>query len=164
MLHILYISVLYCPLFSFLFYPYEFYPLFYKLQNQNPKKPILLNFVLWDFVGLFFCSLRTIFGTNIFGAIAGDEYESLLSLGFSSYNWFWEVDLNQQILEDYISPNISQWLLKELEQEVDLESPLQLGVLDPEQILKTARKIKKPQSSLALCNPDQLDLSSPFLF
>ena len=41
-------------------------------------------------------------------------------------------------------------------------SPLQLGVSDPEQILKTARKIKRSQSSPALCNPDQLDISSPF--
>ena len=99
---------------------WSFYPLVYKLHNQNPKKPILLNFVLWDCVGLFFCSLRTISGTNIFGTIAEDEDESLLSLGYSSFNWFWEVDLNQQNLKDYISPNISQWLLKDLEQEVDL--------------------------------------------
>ena len=41
-------------------------------------------------------------------------------------------------------------------------SPLQLGISDLEQILKTARKIKKSQSSPALCNPDQLDISSPF--
>ena len=69
---------------------------------------------------MFFSSLRTISGTNIFGIVAEDEAESLLSLGYSSFNWFWEVELNQQILEDYISPNISQWLLKELEEEVDL--------------------------------------------
>ena len=99
---------------------WSFYPLVYKLYNQNPKKPILLDFVLWDCVGLFFRSLRTIFGTNIFGPIGGDEAESLLSLGYSSFNWFWEVELNQQIFKDYISPNISQWILKELEQEVDL--------------------------------------------
>ena len=41
-------------------------------------------------------------------------------------------------------------------------SPLQLGVSDPEQILKTTRKIKRSQSSPALCNLDQLDISSPF--
>ena len=41
-------------------------------------------------------------------------------------------------------------------------SPLQLGVSDPEQILRIARKIRRSQSSLALCNPDQLDISSPF--
>ena len=81
---------------------WSFYPLVYKLHNQNPKKPILLNFVLWDCVFLFFCSLRTIYGTNIFGTISRDEAGSLLSLGYSSFNWFWEVDLNQQILEDYI--------------------------------------------------------------
>ena len=41
-------------------------------------------------------------------------------------------------------------------------SPLQLGVLDPEQILKTSRKIRRSYSSPSLCNPDQLDFSSPF--
>ena len=41
-------------------------------------------------------------------------------------------------------------------------SPLQLGVSDPEQILKIARKIKRYQSSPALCNPNKLDLLSPF--
>ena len=41
-------------------------------------------------------------------------------------------------------------------------SPLQLGASDLEQILKTTRKIRRSQSSPALCNPDQLDISSPF--
>ena len=41
-------------------------------------------------------------------------------------------------------------------------SPLHLSVSDPGQILKTARKIKRSQSSLAFCNPDQIDLLSPF--
>ena len=36
-----------------------------------------------------------------------------------------------------------------------------MGVLDPEQILKKARKIRRSQSSPVLCNPDQLDISSP---
>ena len=39
---------------------------------------------------------------------------------------------------------------------------LHLGVSDPEQILKTTRKIKRSQLSPALCNPDQIDLLSPF--
>ena len=43
-------------------------------------------------------------------------------------------------------------------------SPLQLGVTEPEHILKTARTIKRPQSSPSLCNPDQQDISSPFSF
>ena len=81
-----------------------FYPLVYKLHNQNPKKPMLLNFILWDCVGLFVCSLRTISSTNIFGTVAEDKAESLLSLGYLSFNSFWEVDLNQQILKDYFSP------------------------------------------------------------
>ena len=41
-------------------------------------------------------------------------------------------------------------------------SPLQLGVSDPEQILKRTRKIERSQSSSALYNRDQLDISSPF--
>ena len=40
-------------------------------------------------------------------------------------------------------------------------SPLQLGVSGPEQILKIARKIRRSQSLPALCDPDQLDGSSP---
>ena len=43
-------------------------------------------------------------------------------------------------------------------------SPLHLGVLDSEKILKTTRKIKKSQSSPDLCNPDQIELLSPFSF
>ena len=39
---------------------------------------------------------------------------------------------------------------------------LHQGVLDLEHIFKITRKIKRSQSSLALCNPDQLDISSPF--
>ena len=35
-----------------------------------------------------------------------------------------------------------------------------MGVSDPEQILKTARKIRRYHSSPTLCNPDQLDISS----
>ena len=40
-------------------------------------------------------------------------------------------------------------------------SPLQFGVSDPEQILKIARRIRRSQSSPALCNPYQLDITSP---
>ena len=40
-------------------------------------------------------------------------------------------------------------------------SPLQLGVTDPEQILKSARKIRRSQSLPSLSDPDQLDGSSP---
>ena len=46
-------------------------------------------------------------------------------------------------------------------------SRLQLGVSDPEQILKIDRRIRMSQSSPTLCNPDQLDISeeetSPWL-
>ena len=40
-------------------------------------------------------------------------------------------------------------------------SPLQLGVSGPEQILKTIRKIRRSQSLPSICDPDQLDSSSP---
>ena len=36
-------------------------------------------------------------------------------------------------------------------------SPLQLGVTDPEQILRTARNIRKSQSLPSLSDPNQLD-------
>ena len=39
-------------------------------------------------------------------------------------------------------------------------SPLLSGVTDPEKILKTARKIRRPQSLLASCDFDQLGASS----
>ena len=39
-------------------------------------------------------------------------------------------------------------------------SPLQLGVADPEQLLKIARKIRRSQSFPALCEHDQLGGSS----
>ena len=39
-------------------------------------------------------------------------------------------------------------------------SPMQLGVTDPEHILKTTRKIRISQSLSSLCDPDQLGGSS----
>ena len=38
-------------------------------------------------------------------------------------------------------------------------SPLQLGVTDPEQILKTTRKLTRSQSLPASCDPNQLGVS-----
>ena len=38
---------------------------------------------------------------------------------------------------------------------------MQLGVSDPEQILKTARKIRRSQSLFSLCDLDQLDGTLP---
>ena len=38
-------------------------------------------------------------------------------------------------------------------------SPLQLGVLDPKQILKTTRKVRRSQYLPALCEPDHLGCS-----
>ena len=38
---------------------------------------------------------------------------------------------------------------------------MQLGVTDPEQILKTTRKIRRYHSLPSLCDPDQLDGSLP---
>ena len=72
------------------------------------------------------------------------------------------MNLNQKILKDYFSPNILTVATKGVETRSRPSPPLQLGVSDPEQILETTRKIKRSQSSPALCNPDQLDISSPF--
>ena len=41
-------------------------------STKTLENPILLYCDYWDCVGLFFCSLRTNFGTNIFGTIVGD--------------------------------------------------------------------------------------------
>ena len=44
-------------------------------------------------------------------------------------------------------------------------SPLQLGVSNPEQILKTTRKVRRSKSLPALCDPDQFGgLSHSTLF
>ena len=43
-------------------------------------------------------------------------------------------------------------------------SPLHLGVSDPEQILKEARQIQKSQSSPSLFTPDQLESASSFAY
>ena len=40
-------------------------------------------------------------------------------------------------------------------------SPLQLGITDPEHILKTTSKIRRSQSLPSLCDPNQLGGSSP---
>ena len=62
------------------------YPLVYKLYNQNPKKPILLNYVLWDCVGLLFCILRTISGTNNHHAMESIHREGKGGMGAL---WSW---------------------------------------------------------------------------
>ena len=36
-----------------------------------------------------------------------------------------------------------------------------MGVIDPEQILKTTRNIRRSQSLSSLCDPDELDGSTP---
>ena len=88
-------------------------------STKTLKNPILLYCVYWDCVGLFSCSLGTISGTNIFGAISRDEVENLFSIIYLSFHWFWEVNLNQQILKTTFHQYFTV-LLRELEQEVYL--------------------------------------------
>ena len=91
---------------------------------------------------MFFHSLRTISSINIFGAVAGDEAESILSLGYSSFNWFWEVDKTSKPLRLHFTKQFTV-ATKGVGTRGRPTSPLHLSVSDPEQILKEARKIKK---------------------
>ena len=94
-----------CSWFSVCFGLMNVFPLVFKLFNQNLIKPYFtLLWFFWDCVGLFFRSLRTNSGTNIFGAAAGDEVENLFSLGYLSFHWFWELNLNRNFFKDYFSP------------------------------------------------------------
>ena len=116
-----------CSWFSVFFGLMTFCPLVFKLYNQNPRIPILLNWVYWDCVGLFLCSLRTNSDINIFGAISRDEVENLFSLGYSSFHWFWEVNLNQQILKTTFHQYFTV-ATKGVGRKSRPSSPLQLGV------------------------------------
>ena len=71
------------------------------------------------------------------------------------------MNLNQQILKTTFHQYFTV-ATKGVGTRSRISSPLQLGVSDPEQILKKSRKIRRSQSSLALCDPDQLVISSPF--
>ena len=68
------------------------------------------------------------------------------------------MNLNQQILETTFHQFVTV-ATKGVGTRNRPSSPLDLSVSDPEQILKTARKIRRSQSSPTLCNPDQLDIS-----
>ena len=52
----------------FLIWVMNAFPLVTKLHNQktlkNPKNPVLFYWNIWDYVGLFSCSLETISGIN----------------------------------------------------------------------------------------------------
>ena len=72
------------------------------------------------------------------------------------------MDLNQQIFKRLHFTKYFTVATKGVGTRSRPSSPLHLGVSDPEQILKKARKIKRSQSSPALCNLDQIDLLSPF--
>ena len=71
---------------------------------KNPKNSILLYWDYWDCVGLFSCSLGTIFGTNIFGVVAREwswkhifPWELIISLVLRA-------ELKPTNLKDYFSP------------------------------------------------------------
>ena len=60
-----------------------------KLYNQEniseTLKPSLLYWFFFEIVlACFFIALETISGTNIFGAVAGDKFEDIFSLGYLS--------------------------------------------------------------------------------
>ena len=65
-------------------------------------------------------ALETVSGTNIFGAIAGDEVEDTFSLGYLSILLVLRGGLKPALFEGYFSPKLSQWLLEEWEPGADL--------------------------------------------
>ena len=77
MVYMLCISVIQWSWFSVYFGFMNVCPLVFKLLNQKTLKtlenPILFYCDYWYCDGLFFCSLRTISGTNIFGTITEER-------------------------------------------------------------------------------------------
>ena len=90
--------------FSVFFGLMTFFPLVFKLYNQNPRIPILLNWVYWDYVGLFFCSLRTNSSTNIFGSVARKRSWKYIFPGILIISLVLRGELKPTNLKDYFSP------------------------------------------------------------
>ena len=65
------------------------------------------------------------------------------------------MDLNQHFIRQF-SPNFDTVATRGVGTRNRPTSPLHSGVSDPEQILKTARKVRRSQYLPALCDPDQL--------
>ena len=63
--------------------------------------------------------------------VAGDEFENLFSLGYLSFHWFWEVNLDQQILKTTFHQYFTV-ATKGVGTRIKTTSPLQVGVSDPE--------------------------------
>ena len=128
-----------CSWFSVYFGFMNVFPLVFKLLNQKTLKtlenPILFYCDYWDCVGLFSCSPGTISDTNIFGAVVGDEVENLFSLGYLSFHWFWEVNLNQQILKTTFHLYFTV-ATKGVGTRNRPSSPLQLGVSEPRKYIE----------------------------
>ena len=61
-------------------------------------------------------ALETISGTNIFGAVAGDEVEDTSSLRYLSILLVLRGGLKPTLFEGYFSPSLTQWLLEDLEE------------------------------------------------
>ena len=65
------------------------------------------------------------------------------------------MDLNQHFIRLF-SPKFDTVASRGVGTRSRPTSPLHSGVSDPEQILKTTRKVRRSQSLPALCDPDQL--------
>ena len=112
---------------------------------------------------MFISSPKTISGTNIFSAIVGDKAEAYFPWVIHHSTGFERWTKMRKILRLHFTKQFTV-ATKGVGTRSRPNSPLHLGVSDPEQILKTTRKIKRSHSSPALCNPDQTDLVSPFSF
>ena len=129
-------------------------PLVYEIfRPKQYKKTVLLCFIL-DFVGLFILQSGTISGTNIFGTISGDEAEAYIP-------WVFIIQLvlrggqNHQIIQTTFYQTIFTVATRKVGTRRIPTSPLHLGVLDPEKILKNLGKLRDhshPQFYVALIN------------
>ena len=99
-------------------------------STKTIENPILLYCDYWDCVGLFSCSLGTISGTNIFGAIAREGIWKPIFPGTLIISLVWEVNLNQQILKTTVHQCFTM-ATKGVGTRSRPSSPLQMGVSDP---------------------------------
>ena len=93
---------------------------FPKVYNQENTSETL-NLVCFIEFYLRLCwlvslALETIYGTNIFGAAAGDEVESIFSLGYLSVLLVLRGELKPALLKAIFHQSLTQWLLEELEE------------------------------------------------
>ena len=92
-----------CSWFSVFFGLMTFFPLVFKLYNQNPRIPILLNWFIEIVLACSFVVWEQFSALTSLAPLSGIEVENLFSLGYLSFHWFLEGELKPTNLEDYFS-------------------------------------------------------------